>query len=273
MALDTALSIALAPLLLAQTAWTVRRAERLPEPEGDRRGATGSGPRLRFLQIGDSSAVGVGVPRQSEALAPQLAARLGTQYRVHWTLCGANGATTADAPRLLEPLAGQRFDAAYVIFGVNDTKNLRPAHLWRRDYRALIERLKRSHGVRLIFVSGLPPVEEFPLIPHPLRYVLSLRARRFDRALCGLVQGMENCHHLPLPAGLDPAGMASDGFHPGAPIYADWAAGAAEAMRPWLLQMGLSDMPGPDHPNDEPGNADKQGEGRASGGSEPAPAA
>lgn len=240
MSVDTVLSVLLAPLLLAQTAWTVRRAERLPEPPGARSGVCGSGPSLRFLQIGDSSSVGVGVQAQKDALAPQLAADLGRDFTVHWTLRGENGATTADAPRLLEPVSAEQFDVAYVIFGVNDAKNLRPAHHWRRDYRALIDQLRHKHGVRVIFVSGLPPVGDFPLIPHPLRFVLSLRTRRFDRALQKIVADVPECHHLPISAGLDPEGMASDGFHPGAGIYAEWAQTAAAEMRPYLAALKVS---------------------------------
>lgn len=255
MALDTVLSVLLAPLLLAQTAWTVRRAERLPEPEGERVGTVGDGPHLRFLQIGDSSCVGVGVARQELALAPRLAAHLGDDFRVTWTLCGENGATTADALRLLDPVKDAQFDAAYVIFGVNDAKNLRPAHHWRRDYRALIETLRARHKVRVVFVSGLPPVGEFPLIPHPLRYVLALRTRRFDRALRRVVRHIPDCHHLPISARLDPAGMASDGFHPGEGMYAEWALQASMAMRPLL---GVLEVPRQHQPQHEThGNHDQ----------------
>ena len=237
MGLDTALCVALAPLLLAQTALTKRRAERLPEPTGPRSGCVGRGAPLRFVQIGDSSAVGVGVERQEQALAPQLAAALGQTRRVTWTLCAKNGATTADAPRLLAPVSGRVFDIAYVIFGVNDAKNLRPAAAWRRDYGALLDHLRDDHAVRHVFVSGLPPVEDFPLIPHPLRTVLSLRVRRFDKILQDIVSERAGCTHVPLPAGLDPGGMARDGFHPGAQIYTDWAIGAADVMRPFVLRF------------------------------------
>lgn len=234
MAVDTFLSVLLSPLLLAQTAWTVSRAQRLPEPDGPRAGTIGTGMPLRFLVLGDSSAAGVGVATQDQALAPQLAAHLGRTRQVHWHLCAENGATTADAPRLLSPVRGQTFDAAFAIFGVNDAKNLRPAHHWRRDLRAMLDMLQRDHAARTVFVSGLPPVGDFPLIPHPLRAILGMRTRRFDRALQRIVAETTGTVHLPIAAGLDRAGMASDGFHPGAPIYAEWAEGAAAQMQPHL---------------------------------------
>ena len=258
MAVDTALSVALAPLLLAQTAITVLRAERLPEPDGPRAGRTGIGAPLRYLQLGDSSAAGVGVAHQCDALAPQLAQALGQDRCIDWTLCAENGATTADALRLLETVGGQTFDIAYVIFGVNDAKNLRAAAAWRRDYAALLARLRAHHRVQHTFVCGLPPVEEFPLIPRPLRTVLGMRARRFDRILQDLVADLAACDHLPLPTELDPSGIARDGFHPGAPIYARWAREAAEQMRPTLLNMTR-----PDHPRYET-HCDEEHEGERS---------
>ncbi|MEP4198578.1 MAG: SGNH/GDSL hydrolase family protein [Aliishimia sp.] len=246
MALDTVLSILLSPLLLAQTAWTLRSAERLPEPTGDRFGLVGQGPHLRFLQLGDSSCVGVGVASQHEALAPKLSSNLGDVFSVSWTLIGENGATTEDAARLLEPIKHDQFDAAYVIFGVNDVKNLRRIGHWRRDYRKLIDILKDRHGVQIVYVSGLPPVGEFPLMPNPLRFLFSMRARRFDRALQCVTKDISNCHHLPISAGLNPAYMASDGFHPGEGMYSEWADVAAAQMLPKFAKLNLTS---PNHPN------------------------
>lgn len=234
--IDTTLIVALAPLLAAQTAWVLRRAMKLPEPVGARSGSVGSGPPLRLLVLGDSSAAGVGVAYQSQALTPQLAAHLGASRRVHWHLCARNGATTADAPALLAPVAGQAFDLAYVIFGVNDTKNLRAERAWRQDLDAIVLHLRAHHGDPAIVFSGLPRFQDFPLLPEPLRSILALRAVRFDRALREVAAQHAACTHLPIDTPLDPAGMARDGFHPGAPIYAQWARVAARGMAPLLAR-------------------------------------
>ncbi|WP_168797764.1 SGNH/GDSL hydrolase family protein [Aliishimia ponticola] len=224
--IDVPLTLALSPLLAAQALWVRRRALQLPEPDGVRTGQIGSGPDLRLLVIGDSSAAGVGVMRQEQALTPQLAANLADGRKVTWHLAARNGATTADAPGLLAPLKGEAFDLAYVIFGVNDAKDLRSERAWRRDLSALTDTLKQNHGAPRIFFSGLPPIRAFPLLPEPLRSVLSLRAQRFDHALQKVAR-RSACHHLPIDVPLDPAGMAEDGFHPGAGIYTTWAEHAA----------------------------------------------
>ncbi len=117
-----------------------------------------------------------------------------------------------------------------MIFGVNDAKNLRPELAWRRDLTSLISRLRQNHGTKHIFFSGLPRIGDFPLIPHPLRAILALRTQRFDRALQQVAAAHENCFHLPIDIPLERTGMARDGFHPGAPIYAKWAELAADGI-------------------------------------------
>lgn len=228
--IDTALALSLAPVLAAQTAWVRSRALALPEPVGERTGLVGRGPDLRLLVIGDSSAAGVGVDTQDLALTPQLAARLGETRSVSWQLCARNGATAAHVPELLAPVSRQSFDLALVIFGVNDAKNLRPEMAWRRDLTALITRLRDGHGTPHIFFSGLPRIGDFPLLPDPLRSILALRTARFDRALQQVAAAHENCFHLPIDIPLERTGMARDGFHPGAPIYAKWAETAAQGI-------------------------------------------
>lgn len=231
--LDTCLAIVLFPLLVAQILRVRKVAMQLPEPQGARSGRVGQGAARRILIMGDSSAAGVGVAHQSQALSPQLAQELADAHDIHWTLSAQNGATTADQDQLLNPLSGQQFDLVYVIFGVNDAKNLRPQWAWERDVTRLIMRLRDEFDARSIVFSGLPRIYDFPLLPNPLRFVLELRTRRFDRALRARALKL-GCHHAAIEMRLDPAGMAQDGFHPGAPIYKVWAQNAAAALRPLL---------------------------------------
>ena len=70
---------ALAPLVLPQVVMARRFSRTLPEPAGPRAGRTGEGPPLRLLVAGDSSAAGVGVAWQDQALTGRLVRRL-AQY-------------------------------------------------------------------------------------------------------------------------------------------------------------------------------------------------
>src|SRR5438105_9883693 len=95
-----AAKLALGPVLLPQAHWLKRTALRLPEAEGPRYGIEGTGDlRLRLLVVGDSSAAGVGVADQAQALAMPLAVRLAQRLggSVSWQLAAKSGISTAQA--------------------------------------------------------------------------------------------------------------------------------------------------------------------------------
>lgn len=212
-----------------------RKVQRLPEAVGPRQGQSGAGPVLRLLIMGDSSAAGVGVVHQDDALAGQLVAALGG-YDLRWHLEARTGATTAHALAGLRALPPTPFDAAVVVLGVNDVIRQVPLRRWLAEQRALWEVLESRFGLRHIYLSGVPPLGRFPALPQPLRALLGARARLFDTALAAEVarrpSGQAVLHPLPFDTDtLDPALMAVDGFHPGREIYRDWAGLIAGAIR------------------------------------------
>lgn len=227
--------LALSPVLLGQAVAVRRRALRLSEPEGPRAGVCGEGPDLRLLIAGDSSAAGVGVAHQDQALAGQLVAALASDFAVHWQLHATTGHTTAQTLARLRDLPRQPFDIAVTALGVNDVTRQVPLARWVQRQTALATLLRDRFGVRGHWRSGLPPMDAFPLLPRPLRDVLGAQARAYDAWLARTAQG--HLHHLPFDrARLDVALMAEDGFHPGAPIYAAWAQELATGIRAELAR-------------------------------------
>lgn len=223
-------TVALAPLWLAQGAWTLYRTPRLPEPPGERRGRAGRGPRLRLLIVGDSAAAGVGAPKQDEALAGQLAATLAASREVHWCLEAKTGHTTRDTIGRLQRLPAGTFDVVVQSLGVNDVTRGRSIATWLDEQWQLRELLRQRFGVSRIVVSGLPPVHGFPALPQPLRWHLGTRATEFNEALRLAVAREPDCRFLNLRFTDDVSGMAADGFHPGPPVYAEWARQAATSI-------------------------------------------
>ena len=73
-------TVLLGPLLLLQGRHVRRVTPTLPEPPGDRRGITGTGPELRLLILGDSAPADVGASHQSEALLGQLVSALAHEF-------------------------------------------------------------------------------------------------------------------------------------------------------------------------------------------------
>lgn len=219
--MSLALKLALSPLLVAQALHTRRRVPVLPEASGARRGSVGEGPPLQLLVLGDSSAAGVGVARQREALAAPLARRLAadTGTRVHWQLVARSGVTTAQALALLRAHASLQADVAIVVSGVNDVVEQVPSHRAVQAREALADELRNRHGVRHVVFAALPPVHQFPALPRPLRWIAGADARRHDRALAAWAATRSDVSHADFGLQLNRGVMAHDGFHPGAPAY------------------------------------------------------
>jgi lysophospholipase L1-like esterase len=217
-----ALKLALAPLLVVQAVTTRRRAPVLPEAHGPRDGRLGLGDArpVRLLIAGDSSAAGVGVAHQDQALAGHLTRSLhaATARPVHWRLRARSGLTTRQLHAHLRAQAPDAADVAVVVTGVNDVIAMLSARRALEHRAALADWLLAAGHAHVAF-AALPPLHQFPLLPEPLRRVLGADARAHDDALARWAATRRDVSHVPLPIALDAAMMASDGFHPGEPVY------------------------------------------------------
>ncbi|QUJ75476.1 SGNH/GDSL hydrolase family protein [Sulfitobacter albidus] len=219
---EALVTVLCAPVLVAQALSLRRRALRLQEADGPRTGRIGTGPPLRLLILGDSSAAGVGAQTQDAALAGQLTSALAAHHSVAWRLIARTGITTAETLAEARQSPPPPHDVAVIVLGVNDVTHLARQRQWLRDH-ADLRALLRNAGAKRLYISQVPPLGAFPLLPHPLRWLLGQRAIRFDAALAGALRTAPDTRYIPLPDTLDPADMAEDGFHPGPVIYAAWA--------------------------------------------------
>ena len=218
----------LSPLLVAQALYARATVPQLLEAAGDRDGVAGEKYRARSLSLlvaGDSSAAGVGVAHQREALAQPLATMLAQAMRrpVHWRLVARSGLTTAQTHALLLEHAGRgeslAADFALVVTGVNDVVEQVPSHRAVAAREALANWLRNACGVRHVAFAPLPPVHHFPGLPQPLRWVAGADARRHDRAMADWAATRGDVTYVPLELQLNRGVMAIDGFHPGPPAY------------------------------------------------------
>lgn len=216
---------ALGPVLLLQARWVRRTALRLPEPCGPRSGVlSGAGPELRVLFVGDSSAAGVGVADQSEALAYQVCDLISrrTGRCVRWQLVARSGVNTREAIDLVE---GHPLAPAHVVvsaLGVNDVTSQTGTRRFVENYRMLIHVLSARTGASFSIVTGLPPLHVLAAAPQPLRWYLGQWARRFDVALCAFCRENTACSFISLQWARA-CDMAADKFHPGKSQYQEWA--------------------------------------------------
>ncbi|WP_100637820.1 SGNH/GDSL hydrolase family protein [Marinobacter salexigens] len=228
-------TLALAPVLIGQGRYVRRVTPRLPEPEGERRGAVGKGPELRLLILGDSAAAGVGVSNQQDALAGQLVRELARDHRVTWNLLAETGRTAADVLEAINSAPDEHYDVVLVSVGVNDVTGRTSTQQWLSALNALSDRLIKGMGATRILFTAIPPMHVFPALPQPLRWYLGMRARQLNELMKNVCKsrasGEGHLEYLCVSFPLEPGFMAADGFHPGLDAYRLWAEHSASAIR------------------------------------------
>ena len=231
MLFDFAARIVLLPVLIGQAFFVRWRMTQLPEPTGARSGTAGDGPVLRLLIVGDSSAAGVGVTMQDDALLGQVVRGLRDEFTVKFELIAKTGARTPQALDWLKGREDRHYDIVITALGVNDVTKGTTCKAFAAQQNALLDHIQAHLKPACVLVSGLPPVRAFPALPQPLRWVLGRQAQRFDDTLQALVCARADCERLDFDLTLDVETMAMDGFHPGPPVYAAWAHTAVQQIR------------------------------------------
>lgn len=219
---EIALKFVLLPYLLLRGAWLRHTALELPEPVGARRGTIGNGKALRMIVLGDSSAAGVGVDHQNYALTGQLLDRLSGTYEVTYYLDAKTGRTTRQMVKQLSKIPAEQFDIAVTALGVNDITRRASRENWLEDTDQMHDLLQSKFGVQHIYVSGIPRIRDFPLLPRLMRWMLGRQGERYDEGLAQMVSQRPGCYHIPADIVLHGL-MSRDGFHPGPKVYSEWA--------------------------------------------------
>ena len=193
---------------------------RVPGAGGPTSGSLPGSDPLKLLVLGESTAAGVGAATHATALTGQLARAIGRG--VDWRVIGQIGLTAARALALVPSPVDA--DVVVVVLGVNDTKNLRSVRQWRVDLLRLIIAI----GDVPIVLTGVPPMDAFPRLPQPARFLLGRRSRALDAAAARLPR----VTHVPMPRSvLTPELFCEDGFHPTEEGYRRWAGFIAESGR------------------------------------------
>ncbi len=217
-----ALKFMLSPLLVVQAMSTRKRAPALPEAQGPREGQLGAGAgALRVLIAGDSSAAGVGVAHQDQAFAGHFTRALHRRSgrALRWRLRARAGLTTLQVHGLLRADPPPAVDLVVVLSGVNDVIGLIPPQRSVQHRAALADWLLGEGRASYVLFGPLPPINQFPLLPQPLRGVLGSDARLHDNAMARWAATRRDVFHTPVAIQLVPGTMADDGFHPGESVY------------------------------------------------------
>jgi len=218
----------LAPVLLFQGRRLKKCMPRLPEANGPRSGKLGTGTTLKLLIIGDSAAAGVGVATQQEALSGQLSAQLSRTFMVDWHLLAKSGVDVGGCIAYHQKQPCDKYDVILVSIGVNDVIGRAPGVTWQHRLKQLITLLTQQYQPQHIVFTNVPPMEQFRALVHPMRWYLGAKALHFNQILKHTVAQETQCSLLTIDGNISCDDMASDGFHPGAKIYQQWAKQASD---------------------------------------------
>ena len=83
---------------------------------------------------------------------------------------------TSELTNLISKEEERNFDIAIVCIGMNDITDGKSVEVWMRDILNLRKIIIDKYNVSKIVFSGIPPVRKLSQVPHPLLYILSLKA-------------------------------------------------------------------------------------------------
>lgn len=253
----------LMPLIWQQAKQVKKETIRLPEPTGKRQGVipisnpvaptktninTQNTTAYHLMIIGDSSAAGVGVKNQSDALASQLVINLTKQSKLrnnyhllNWQLQATTGHNSFDVLTRLYalPTPAKPLNLMIVVVGVNDTTQMLSVTNWNSNLKEIIAIAKRKYHAKNIIFSAIPPVKNFPALPVPLNGLIADKATELDNAMAQVCDEYDSVYYVSFDIPFKPSVphakatkaikgasneyFASDGFHPSKLTYKVWA--------------------------------------------------
>lgn len=231
-------TLALLPAIIVQGYRVKKNTPRLPEPQGERQGVLGQGQSLSLLILGDSAAVGVGVTQQQDALLGAVLTELAPDYQVRYRLEAKTGDNTAQILAAARALAPQAYDVIVTSVGVNDVTRFRDPAKWIMQQQRLYAELEQRFRPKMILISAVPPMEQFPALKPPLGWLFGRYAGRMNGLLADFVGAHADstvdyqllkydvAHYKQLNIE-----MAADGFHPSQAVYQLWGKEIAGRVR------------------------------------------
>lgn len=221
---------------LTLTAGAQAAASRLERPTSGASMTFGSsGPVLRYVVLGDSTAAGVGGAYES-GIAVSTARKLATRNTVVMTNLAVSGARLHDVLEgQVQAAARLRPDVVLLSAGANDVTHLTSVGSMRDDLRAIVQTLTAANaGVRIV-TTGSPDMGSPPRIPWLLRGIATVRTRQVNRMF-----REESARYQLVFAPIaevtgplfrrDRSLFASDRFHPNDRGYATWVPVLNEAL-------------------------------------------
>ena len=176
-------------IALPQGLWLKRNALRMPEAVGPRKMSLGKKQHsiLKLLFLGESPAAGVGIQDINDAVSARVTHNLAQTSQIDWLLLAQNGITVKELLIKLQDTQTHTPDISIINMGVNDCTSLTSCTQWQKQINGLVHELK-NRGSKHIFFTAVPPLQQFPLLPAPLSWLMGHRANILNTLLEDICQ-------------------------------------------------------------------------------------
>ena len=202
-----------------------------------------TGPALRMVWLGDSTAAGVGASEADLAIPRRVARAL--DRPVELTSLAVSGARVADVVDGQVPgLDALQPDVVLVSIGANDVVHLTSRDDFRAGYDDLVEAVPQG---ALLVLLGVSDMGASPRYLQPLRGIASLRGSQLDDVTVDVARDRDAVY-VDIAGEIGPTMrsdtdryFAADRYHPSDDGYALWADAVLEELRPALAAREATD--------------------------------
>jgi acyl-CoA thioesterase-1 len=182
---------------------------------------------LRYVAMGDSTAVGSGASALDQTYVYQFASALAQDHYVHVIDIGVVSARMADVARDQCPQLGAlRPDVITVTVGANDAVHRTNPGPFRESLREVIQGVSATHA--RVYFATCPDLIDIPALPWVVAAYCDNLGLRNDKIVRAQTQGtgiiLADLHHKARLLRSKPYLYASDEFHPSDAGYKMWAA-------------------------------------------------
>lgn len=180
----------------------------------------GSGPALRYIATGDSTAVGEGATDSGHTYPDQIATNLSERFTVTYKNIGGQGAQTTDVIKnQLQTIIDFQPDIVTLSIGANDQTHLKSKQQILNNFKKIIERLTTDTKA-IIYIANIPDFSNTGLLPAWYRKLIEHRSQPINTAL----QTLKNDRVKIVPIHeLGTVALSGDLFHPNNEGYTRWA--------------------------------------------------
>lgn len=213
--------------IIFEFSWLVYKGEPVPVSEIERRLDRGKGEKLRYIMMGDSTAVGRGGDYE-RGIALSSVENLAKDYKVDFLNTAVSGARVRDV-RTSQLRQAVMFnpDIATIVVGSNDVTHVTKLSSVREDIMSVIDQLIKQNCNVKIVLTGAADMGSIPRIPQPLRLLAGIRTNQINEVFKEVAKNKE-LTFAPIAQETgsifrrDKSLFAQDYFHPNNRGYQIW---------------------------------------------------